>query len=317
MMESNAIRCNAVAMTKPVIAIMPRLLDRFTPLLGNRFDIRAIGQEAGPARALVTSGGLGADAELIASLPELELIAVDGVGYDPVDLDAARARGVRVTNTPDVLTDDVADLAIGLMIAAFRGIVVGDRYVREGRWGRESALPLARRVSGRRLGLVGLGRIGSAIALRAGPMMASIAYSARRARPDMSYAFVPDLVALAEQSDVLIVTVPASAETAKLIDRRVIDALGPEGVLVNVARGSVVDEDALVQALVEGRLGAAGLDVFADEPCVPAALLDMDNVVLQPHRGSATRESRQAMAQLVIDNLDAHFAGRELLTAVI
>jgi len=304
-------------MTRPVIAVIPKLSGRFAPLLAERYELHLARSGPAVARALITSGGEGADAALIGSLPHLEIIAVDGVGYDAVDLDAAAARGIRVTHTPDVLTDDVADLAIGLMIAAYRRIVVADGYVREGRWALDGAMPLARRVSGRRLGIVGLGRIGAAIARRAEPMMASIAYTARHARVGAPYAFVPDIVALAERSDVLIVAVPASVETAKLIDRHVLDALGNDGVLVNVARGSVIDEAALTDALVEGRLGAAGLDVFADEPHVPLPLLGLANVVLQPHCGSATYETRQAMAQLVVDNLDAHFAGRALPTPVL
>jgi hydroxypyruvate reductase len=305
--------------TKPDIAIFDKLVERFTPLLADRFTLHPIGRDqTAPAgtRALVTSGGTGASASLIAAMPRLEIIAVDGVGCDAIDLEAARKRGVRVTNTPDVLTDDVADLAIGLIIAVYRQLCAGDRFVREGEWAN-GAMPLARRASGRRLGLVGLGSIGLAIARRAEPMMASIAYTTRRPRLDVPYRHVADIEMLAAESDILVLAVPGGAGTAGLVNRRVIDALGPEGVLINVARGTVVDEGALVEALGEGRLGGAGLDVFADEPKVPAALLALENVVLQPHRGSATQESRAEMAQLVARNLVAHFDGQALPTPVI
>jgi lactate dehydrogenase-like 2-hydroxyacid dehydrogenase len=265
---------------------------------------------------LLTTGGRGASAALIEAMPKLEVIGVNGVGYDKVDVAAARARGIVVSNTPDVLTDDVADLAIGLMIATHRRIAAADRFVRRGDWAAGKPFPLSRRLSGRRLGIVGLGRIGLAIAARAAPMMPDIAYCARHRRADVAYRYFADPVALAEAVDVLVLCVPGSAATEGLIDAAVIAALGPQGVLINVARGSVVDEDALVAALAEGGLGGAGLDVFADEPQVPPALLAMDTVVLQPHLGSATIETRRDMAQLVIDNVLAHLAGQPLLTPV-
>lgn len=307
-------------MTKPVVAVVAKLLQRFAPLLADRFSLCPIapGQMDLPvaARALITSGSTGAGASLIHGLPKLELIAVDGVGYDAIDLDAAHLRGVRVTNTPDVLTDDVADLAIGLMIAVHRRLCVGDRYVREGRWASQGAMPLARSASGRRIGLVGLGRIGGAIARRAQPMAATIAYTSRTHRPDAPYRYFRNIAALAAESDVLVLAVPGNAGTARLVDRHVLSALGPDGVLINVSRGSVVDEDALVEALAGGGLGGAGLDVFADEPHVPAELLALQNVVLQPHAGSATLETRAAMAGLVVANLTAHFEGRPLVSPV-
>ena len=269
----------------------------------------------GPAiRAVITGGHLGIPSELAAQLSGLEIVAINGVGYDKVDLAQAKARGFRVTNTPDVLTDDVADLAIGLVIALLRRIPQADRHVRDGRW-PEAEVPLARKVSAQRFGIVGLGRIGKAIARRLEGFGVPIAYT-NLAPQDVPYSFHPTPTALAHAVDVLIVAAAAGG-TRPLIDHAVLDALGPEGVLVNVARGSLVDEAALVGALQEGRLGGAALDVFAAEPRVPEAMWPMPNVVLTPHIASATIDTRRAMAQLVLANLDAHFAGQPLPTAVV
>jgi hydroxypyruvate reductase len=224
---------------------------------------------------------------------------------------------VRVTNTPDVLTDDVADMALGLMLATLRRLCVGDRFVRDGRWARKEALPLATKLTGKRLGILGLGRIGRAIARRAAAFDMVIAYTGRRAHDDVPYRFEPSLAALARDSDILVVAVAGGPDTRGLVDRDVLDALGPAGVLVNIARGTVVDEPALVEALRQGRLGGAGLDVFENEPHVPEALFGLEQVVLQPHQASATHETREAMGRLVLDNLAAHFAGRPLPTAVV
>ena len=253
---------------------------------------------------------------LVEALPALEIIAINGVGTDAVDLDHARARGVRVTSTPGVLTDDVADLALALILATLRRVCVGDRLVRAGAWGR-TALPLATKFTGKRLGIVGLGRIGRAVAKRASGFDVTIAYTDRQAVADAPYPFQPSLVALARESDILVVAAAGGPTSRHLVGREVLDALGPDGILVNVARGSIVDEAALVDALREGRLGGAGLDVFEDEPRVPEALWTMDQVVLQPHQASATHETREAMARLVLDNLAAQFAGRPLLTPVV
>ena len=262
---------------------------------------------------LVTTGGAGAARALIEQLPRLRLIACFGVGVDAIDLAAARERGVAVTNTPDVLTDDVADLAIGLMLAALRGIATADRYVRAGLWLRAN-MPLQTRMSGKRLGIVGIGRIGQAIARRASAFGMSISWNGPRPK-DLPWRYEPDLLALARSVDVLVAACPGGAATRGLISRAVLEALGP-GVFVNIARGSVVDETALVDLLVTQRLGGAALDVFADEPRVPEALFALDHVVLQPHQASATRETRGAMGQLVLDNIAAHVAGRPLLTPV-
>jgi lactate dehydrogenase-like 2-hydroxyacid dehydrogenase len=278
-------------------------------------DRNALLEQARAARAIATMGDTGADAALMDALPDLEIIACMGVGVDAIDLAHARGRGIAVTYTPDVLNDEVANTAVALLLAVTRRICAGDRYVREGRW-LEAPMVLTRSVVGRPCGILGLGRIGKAIARRVEALGGEVAYHARHEQPDQPYRYCADLVELARDSDFLIVITPGGAATARLVDRPVLDALGPTGVLINVSRGSVVDEPALVAALAEGRLGAAGLDVFADEPNVPEALLARDNVVLQPHVGSATEETRGRMCGLVVDNLRAHFAGQPLITPV-
>lgn len=278
-------------------------------------DPDRLAREAGHIRGLVTRGEIRIDAPLLDRLPALEIIAVFGVGYDGVDVEAARARGILVTHTPGVLDDDVADLAIALMLCAARRIPAADRFVRDGRW-PAGPLPLARGVSRRRLGILGMGRIGRAIARRALAFAMPIAYCARAAKDDLAWPFLPDPVALAAASDFLVVATPGGAATSRLVDARVLAALGPDGILVNISRGSVVDEPALVTALEHGTIAAAGLDVFADEPHVPEALRRLPNVVLTPHIGSATARTREAMADLVVENLRAHFAGRSPPTLV-
>ncbi|MEO0062766.1 MAG: hypothetical protein RLZZ08_1326 [Pseudomonadota bacterium] len=268
---------------------------------------------AAQVAVIATGGHIGCPSDLMQALPGLKLVAINGVGFDKVDLDLARHRGVRVSTTPGTLTDDVADLAVGLIIAQFRQIPAADRHVREGRWpGGE--MPLARKVTGSRFGVLGLGQIGGAIAdrLRAfGP----VAYSARSDRGN-GMAFLPDPVELARWADVLIVACAANADTQKLVDARVLDALGPQGVLVNVSRGSVVDEAALIAALQAGTISGAALDVYADEPRVPDGLRQAGSTVLTPHVASATAETRQAMADLVMANIDAIVAGTPLPSAI-
>jgi hydroxypyruvate reductase len=279
-------------------------------------DRAALIAEIGPSiRAIVTGGAHGASNEVVDALPALEIIAINGIGTDAVDLERARARSVRVTTTPDVLTEDVADLALGLMLATSRRICVADRFVRAGRW-PSGHLELSARVNGKRLGIFGLGHVGRAVARRAEGFGMPIAYTERHAA-DVAYRFVPVLEDLARDSDFLVIAASGGPATRGIVNRPVLDALGPTGTLINVARGSVVDERELVAALAEGRLGGAGLDVFAHEPDVPPALWAMDNVVLQPHQASATVETRHAMAELVLANLAAHFAGREPLTPVV
>ncbi len=275
--------------------------------------LKAVGNDI---RAIATKGEFGASAELMAGLPKLEIVSCYGVGTDAIDLAYARDHGIRVTNTPDVLTDDVADIAIGLLLAAARRIAQADVFVRSGRWSR-GPMPLVTRMSGKKFGLVGMGRIGQAIARRGAAFGCDIAYYARNPRPDVPFAFEPDLLALAAWADFLVVIVPGGEATRNLVDKAVLSALGPHGILVNVSRGTTVDETALIAALQQKTIQAAGLDVFWNEPDIDARFLSLDNVVLHPHHGSGTVETRQAMGRLVRDNLAAHFAGAALPTPVI
>ncbi|MEP6791957.1 MAG: 2-hydroxyacid dehydrogenase [Ramlibacter sp.] len=278
-------------------------------------DPAAFAAAAPRIRAIAASGESKVSAELVSRLPALEMISVFGVGYDGIDVAAARQRAIPVTHTPDVLNDEVADLAIALMLAVARRIPQADQYVRGGRW-PGGPMPLATRVSGARLGIVGLGRIGQAIAQRAAAFGMSIAYTSRTQKPGTAYRYFPSAEALAAEVDFLVLITPGGAGTRKLVNAQVLKALGPQGYLVNVARGSVVDEAALIEALQGGLIAGAGLDVFENEPNVPEALRAMDNVVLTPHIGSATKQTRQAMADLAAGNLAAHFAGKPLLSPV-
>ena len=310
---------------KPGIVLVGNMTPSVVAALEQSYTVHRVASGAEPAplapevragiRGIATGGSKGAGTALIGSLPALEIIAVNGVGTDAVDLDACVGRGIRVTTTPEILTDDVADIAIGLMLATARTLALGDRFVRGGGW-LSGQLPLATKVTGKRLGVLGLGRIGRAIARRAEGFDMKIAYVGRRRQEDVPYRFEPSLPALARSSDILVLAAAGGPQSQGLVDREVLEALGPEGILVNIARGSIVDEPALVEALTSGRLGGAGLDVFAREPEIPEALLGLDNVVLSPHQASATRETRAAMGRLVLDNLAAHFAGRPLLTPV-
>ncbi|MBE0550390.1 MAG: 2-hydroxyacid dehydrogenase [Rubrivivax sp.] len=305
----------AVARLSPLLA--PQLAAAYT--VHDRLhetDPAAFAAVAPRIRGIAASGDSKVDVELIARLPALEIISVMGVGYDGIDVAAAKVRGVQVTHTPNVLNDDVADLAIGLMLCAARQLPAADRYVRAGQWAASGPMPLARKMSGARLGLVGMGRIGQAIAHRAAAFGMSIAYTARSARAGLPYRYLPTAKALAQESDYLVVITPGGAGTRKLIDAEVLAALGSKGILVNVARGSVVDEAALIDALERGVIAGAALDVFENEPHVPERLLALPHVVLVPHIGSATAQTRQAMADLAAANLAAHFAGRPLLTPV-
>ncbi|WP_432540814.1 2-hydroxyacid dehydrogenase [Kineococcus sp. SYSU DK002] len=271
---------------------------------------------AGDVDVVVTSGRFGVDAGLMARLPALRAVLNFGVGYDTTDVAEANRRGVVVTNTPDVLTDCVADTAAALVLDVLRGFSAADRWVRAGNWSAAANYPLTRRVRGTRVGILGLGRIGRAIAHRLEGFGVSTAYHNRRELPGAGYRYLPDARSLAAASDVLVVAASGGADSAGLVSAEVLTALGPQGYLVNVARGSVVDEDALVEALREGRIAGAGLDVFAHEPHVPAALLERDDVVLLPHLGSGTVQTRDAMERLVLDNLDAFLADGRVLTPV-
>ncbi len=276
---------------------------------------RWLAEHAAEVEAVVTGGHNGIPTALMTALPNLRIVAINGVGYDKVDLAVAKARGIRVTNTPDVLTDDVADLAIGLTIMLMRRLHHAHSFVAAGHWPHKDP-SLARKVSGKRFGILGMGRIGQAVARRLAGFDGVISYTGLSAK-QLPYRFVPGLVELARDVDVLVVCAAASAATQGIVNADVLDALGPEGALVNIARGSIVDEPALVAALQAGRLGGAALDVFANEPHVPAELLAMENVVLTPHIASATDETRRAMGELMLDNLAAMFAGRPLPTPVV
>ncbi|MCP8689460.1 2-hydroxyacid dehydrogenase [Marinobacterium sedimentorum] len=278
--------------------------DAFLRETGRRVDI------------IVTSARYGCSAEVMAALPNLKAIISFGVGYDPIDMDAARARNIRVSNTPDVLNDCVADLALGLMISSARRIAAGDRFVRSGHWGQQP-FPLGSRVSGKRLGILGLGRIGKCVAKRASGFDMDIRYHNRREDPAVSYGYESSLVELASWADYLVLTCVGGPSTEGLVSREVLAALGPRGTLINVARGSVVDQPALVELLLDGRLGSAALDVFAEEPQVPAELLDLPQLVLLPHIGSGTHETRRQMEELVFENLAAFISRGELVTPVL
>ncbi|XP_008799958.2 hydroxyphenylpyruvate reductase-like [Phoenix dactylifera] len=285
-----------------------------TPPEKRREFLRA---NAATIRAVVGNTAVGADAETIDALPALEIVASFSVGLDKVDLAKCRERGIRVTNTPDVLTDDVADLAIGLAIATMRRLFAADRYVRGGAWKAKGDYKLTSKFSGKTVGIIGLGRIGWAIAERAEAFGCPISYYSRSEKPQTDYKYYSSVVALAANCNVLIVACALTEETHHIVNREVIDALGPKGVLVNIGRGPHVDEPELVFALLEGRLGGAGLDVFEDEPDVPEQLFGLENVVLVPHVGSSTWETCKAMADLVLGNLEAHVTNKPLLTPAL
>lgn len=307
---------------KPEILLVAPLIPQCVTALDEQFIVHRLWKarepdpllkEIGPrVRAIVTNGAAGAGGALIGALPKLEIIVSYGVGTDSIDLTAAKKLGLPVTTTPDVLTDDVADMALALLLATSRHLVTGDHYVRSGQW-RKGEMPLTRRVSGKTLGIFGLGRVGQALAQRAAALKMQIFYTQRR-QLDVPYSFYPQLLAMAQDIDFLAITAAGGEGTRKLVNRPVLEALGPEGILINVSRGSVVDEEALVAVLQEGKLGGAGLDVFAHEPNVPEELKAMPNVVLQPHHSSGTVETRSAMGKLVVENLVAHFSGKPLIT---
>jgi lactate dehydrogenase-like 2-hydroxyacid dehydrogenase len=315
---------------RPALLQNVRLLPSLEEALAASYDVHRLTDEADPqaflaARGgdfvgLVTSAAVGADAALIAALPRLKVISSFGVGLDRLDLAAAQQRGIAVGYTPDVLNDCVADLAFGLMLDVARGLSAADRFVRRGDWAAGSGpsalkFPLGRRVSGANLGIVGLGRIGQTIARRASGFDMAVRYHSRRPVAGVSWSHAPSLIELARWSDYLVVIAAGGAGTRHLVNAEVLDALGPQGFLINVSRGTVIDEAALVQALVERRIAGAGLDVFEHEPQVPATLFTLDNVVLLPHIASATHETRRAMAERVLDNLAAFFRGAGLVSA--
>lgn len=293
------------------------LRDELTSALRERYGARRLDDRPDPSGATVavTSGVWGVRAEHLDRMPRLGAVVNFGVGYDSTDVAEAARRGVVVSNTPDVLTDCVADAAVGLVIDVMRGFSAADRFVRAGGWAT-GVPPLARRVSGSRVGIVGLGRIGQAIAQRLEGFGTSIGYHNRHPRTDVPYTYADSVLDLARDSDVLVLAAAGGAASHHLVGADVLDALGPDGFLVNVARGSVVDQEALVAALEEGRIAGAGLDVYAAEPHVPAELLGRDDVVLLPHIGSATVETRAAMTELALANVERFLTDGTLVTPV-
>jgi len=296
------------------LLVLGNFFPTFADSLANDFTIHACAQNAmdtldpeilANISCLATMGW--APAELIDKLPNLEFISSFGVGYDGVAAEHAASKGIMVGHTPDVLNDEVANTVIALILSTMRRIVAFDKYVREGRWQSEGNAPLTRGLAGKTVGIVGLGRIGEVTASKLAVFNCDVAYHTRTKKTHVDYPYYENLVDLAKASDVLVAITPGGPATNKLVSAEVIDALGPQGTLINVARGTVVDETAMVSALKEGRLGAAGLDVFENEPIVPEALFEMDNVVLAPHIGSATEETRQAMADRVIENIRAFY----------
>ncbi|RQO79532.1 2-hydroxyacid dehydrogenase [Acidovorax sp. FJL06] len=285
--------------------------------LAARYQVTCLADQADPQAFLaaqgaqfsgvVTTASIGLTGDVIAALPHLQVISSFGVGFDALDIGAAKARGAQVGYTPGVLDDCVADMAFALMLGVSRGVAASDRFVRRGAW-TQGRFALGSRVSGKRLGIVGMGRIGQAVAERASGFRMEVGYHNRRPAPDAALPYFESLVALARWADYLVLTVAGGPATRHMVDRAVLDALGPQGFLINVARGSVVDEAALAEALADHRIAGAGLDVFEDEPQVPAALMALDNVVLTPHTASATHETRRAMADLVLENLESFYA---------
>ncbi len=275
-----------------------------------------IAEHAREIRAIATRGELGASASLMKSLPKLEIVSCYGVGTDAIDLEYARGAGIRVTNTPDVLTADVAGLGVALLLATARKLPQADRFIRDGRWIKGN-MELVTRVSGKRVGVVGFGRIGAAVAKRLAAFDCDVAYFSRSQRDGVAYPFFRKLLEMAKWSEFLIVTLSGGDVTRNIIDATVLEALGEHGILVNISRGSTIDEAALLAALESKTIKGAGLDVFLNEPDIDERFFVLDNVVLQPHHGSGTLETRQAMGKLVRDNLAAQFASSALLTPVV
>lgn len=314
-------------MTKPRIVQISKLSAAGDARLREQFDVMVPPAHDAPdvdafwsgpaadALALVTTAPVGASEALMRRMPRIKAIACRGIGTDKIDLEAAARLGIQVSTTPDVLTDCVADLAMGLLLDAARGLSASDRFVRSGQW-LKGPFPLATRVSGKRLGILGLGQIGTAIARRAAGFSMDIRYHNRSPLKDSPYTWMDSPAKLAEWSDFLMVAVSGGSQTQGLVSDAVLEALGPKGFLINIARGSVIDEPALIRRLQEGQLAGAGLDVFTDEPRVPSELMSMDQVVLLPHVGSGTAETRRAMEDLVIENLQQFFTQGTLKTPV-
>ncbi|MBK8036288.1 MAG: 2-hydroxyacid dehydrogenase [Verrucomicrobiaceae bacterium] len=299
---------------RPEVLMAAPLPDFLRQPLEAAYRLCELANSTANVRAIVPLGGTVLSTELLARFPKLEIISVMGVGYDGVPVPWCKERGIRVTNTPDVLTDDVADIAVALVLMTSRRLVESNRFLHEEKW-LGGAFPLAHALRGKVAGILGLGRIGKATAQRLEAHGMKIAYHGRKPQ-NVPWSYFEDLKGLAAESDFLIVACPGGPGTQKLVNAEVLAALGPEGTLINIARGSVVDEAELITALEKGTIRTAGLDVFEDEPRVPSALMNCERAVFLPHVGSATHETRRAMAGLVLDNLAAHFAGRQLITPV-
>lgn len=315
----------ALFMIQSVLALLD-IRPAYTRLMAERHDFHRydllddkqtfLDEMGEQIRAVVTSARFGVPGDLLARLPNLEVITSFGVGHDVFDLKALRDRGIRLSTTPDILTDDVADTAIMLMHATMRQLIAGDDWVRSGKWGVNGPMALTRTVRGKKLGIVGLGRIGQAIAARAVPSGLEIGYFGR-SKKAVDYRFFDQLRALAEWSDILVLACPGGAATKGIVDQAVLDALGENGVIINIARGSVTDEPTLIRALQRRSIAGAGLDVFENEPNIDPVFSKLDNVVLYPHLASGTVETRDAMAQLVVDNLDAWDERGDLITPIV
>lgn len=308
------------------LLLMGPLLPSIQEKLESTYTIHRYWESSDPAGFLadlaahcvgvVTDGGRGVEASILEKLPNVKIVSVFGVGVDAVDLKYCEDKGIPVTNTPDVLSDDVADLAVALALASCRLLVVGDNYARAGRWPKEGGMPLTRRLMGKRAGIFGMGSIGNTLAKRLTGFDMDISYCNRSEKPDSDYRFVESLEEMARDVDFLFVTASATPGTIGAVNAEILDALGPDGYLINVSRGTLVDEPTLVSYLQENKIAGAGLDVFASEPNIPEALFALENVVIQPHHASGTWETREAMGKLVLDNLTAHFSDQPLLTSV-
>ena len=302
-------------MSKVEVLVTGNLPAKAGEALADLFAVRRANDDLAAVRGFARGPSSRGDAPLLGRMPKLEIVASFGVGYDEVDVNHAAGRGIVVTNTPDVLTEEVADTALALLLMTVRELSAAERYLRAGKW-LTAPYPLTATLRDRTVGIVGLGRIGTALARRLDAMQVPIVYHTRHARPDVAYRHYPDLLAMARDVDTLIVIVPGTPETRHLIDAHVLRALGSNGVLVNIGRGTTIGDQALVAALKDGTIRAAGLDVFVDEPNVPAELMALPNAVLLPHVGSATEHTRNAMGQLVVDNLWNWFDRRAPLTPV-
>lgn len=311
---------------KPTVLALKSILPEEMDLLRSRYRVLPFWEmdrdalleaQGGEISAILSTYDCeGVKGDLMARLPNLRIIAQFGAGYDNIDLRAAKERTIAVTNTPDVLTDDTADIAMLLLLNVARRGVAADRFVREGGW-KNGAYPLTTSLSGKTAGIFGMGKIGQAIARRAEAHNMKIIYCSRSEKDDIPYAYYGKLSALAEACDFLVLACSGGPETRHAVDRGILRALGPKGYLINIARGSVVKEDDLLAALQAGEIAGAGLDVYAGEPDVPESLLKLEQVVLSPHVGSATRETRSLMGRLVVENLNAFFEGKPLLTPVL